>query len=93
VSKQVTNLLQTFVNRCLQRIPKIYWPAVILNQQLWQTTQQEPTELEIKRCKWKWLGHTHFEGQKLTLIMPPLSGTQRVPEEKAAQPTPGDGQF
>jgi hypothetical protein len=36
---------------------------------------------------------THFEGHKLTLIMPPLSGTHRVPEEEAAQPTPGDGQF
>jgi hypothetical protein len=58
VSKQVTNLLKTFVNQCLRRILKIYWPAVISNQQLWQTTQQEPTELEIKRCKWKWLGHT-----------------------------------
>jgi hypothetical protein len=57
VSKQVTNVLQTFVNRCLRRILKIYWPAVISNQQLWQTTKQEPTELEIKRRKWKWLGH------------------------------------
>jgi hypothetical protein len=36
---------------------------------------------------------THFEGHKLTLILPPLSGTHRVPEEEAAQPTPGDGQF
>jgi hypothetical protein len=57
-SKQATNLLQTFVNWCLRCILKIYWPAVILKQQLWQITQQEPTELEIKRRKWKWLGHT-----------------------------------
>jgi hypothetical protein len=34
VSKQVTDLLQTFVNRYLRRILKIYWPAVISNQQL-----------------------------------------------------------
>jgi hypothetical protein len=46
------------VNWCLQRILKIYWPAVISNQQLWQTTQQEPIELEIKQRKWKWLGDT-----------------------------------
>jgi hypothetical protein len=32
---------------------------------------------------------THFEGQKLTFIVPPLSGTHRVPEEEAAKPTPG----
>jgi hypothetical protein len=36
VSNQVTNFLQTFVNRCLRRILKICWPAVISNQQLWQ---------------------------------------------------------
>jgi hypothetical protein len=35
---------------------------------------------------------THFKGHNLTLIVPPLNGTHRVPEE-AAQPTPGDGQF
>jgi hypothetical protein len=35
----------------------------------------------------------HFEGHKLTLIVPPLSETHRVPEEEASQPTPGDGQF
>jgi hypothetical protein len=37
---------------------KTYWPTVISNQQLWQMTQKEPIELEIKRRKWKWLGHT-----------------------------------
>jgi hypothetical protein len=57
VSKQVINLLQTFVNQYFRRILKIYWPAAISNQQLWQTTQQEPIELEIKQHKWKWLGH------------------------------------
>jgi hypothetical protein len=36
---------------------------------------------------------THFEGHKLALIVPPLSGTHMVPEEKAVQPTPDDGQF
>jgi hypothetical protein len=36
---------------------------------------------------------THIEGHILTLIVPPLSGTHRVPEEEAAHPTPRDGQF
>jgi hypothetical protein len=36
---------------------------------------------------------THFEGHKLTLIVPPLSSTHRVPEKEAIQLTPGDGQF
>jgi hypothetical protein len=58
VSKQVTNLLQTFVNRCLQRILKMYWATVISNQQLWQITKQKLIELEIKQGNWKWLGHT-----------------------------------
>jgi hypothetical protein len=63
MSKQVTNFLQMFENRCLRRILKIYWPTVISNPQLWQTTQQNLTELEIKWCKCKWLGYTHWGPQ------------------------------
>jgi hypothetical protein len=92
VSKQVTKLLQTFVNRCLRRILKIYWPAVISNQQLWQITQQEPIELEIKRRKWKWLGHIlgmlQTDNNRAALEWNPQGSRRR-----GAQPTPGDGQF
>jgi hypothetical protein len=55
-----TNLkkLQTFVNYCLRRILKIYWPKKIRNEELWERTQQRKIEEEIKRRRWGWIGHT-----------------------------------
>ena len=33
-------------------------PDIIANEHLWQTTGQEKMELQIKRRRWGWLGHT-----------------------------------
>jgi hypothetical protein len=30
----------------------------ITNEELWRITQQKPIENQIKRRKWKWIGHT-----------------------------------
>jgi hypothetical protein len=29
------------------------------NEELWRKTSQEPIAVEIKRRKWRWIGHTH----------------------------------
>ena len=50
--------LQTFINHCLRLIIKIHWPDTISNKDLWQKTQQNPIEEELKRRRWGWLGHT-----------------------------------
>ena len=58
ITESIRKKLQTFVNRCLRRILRIYWPNVISNRELWERTNQQPIEIEIGRRKWSWLGHT-----------------------------------
>lgn len=49
---------QVFVNKCLRRIMRIYWPLTISNEQLYQLTNCETLETTIKKRKWRWIGHT-----------------------------------
>lgn len=50
--------LQVFINRCLRKILRVFWPAVISNNTLWQLTRQQPIQKEICLRKWRWIGHT-----------------------------------
>jgi len=50
--------LQTFVNRCLRFILRIRWPNIISNKDLWKATGQEDINLEIRKRKLRWIGHT-----------------------------------
>ena len=34
------------------------WPDKVNNNILWTKTNQLPVEVEIKRRKWRWIGHT-----------------------------------
>jgi len=36
----------------------IKWTAKITNEELLRITHQNPTENQIKRKKWNWIGHT-----------------------------------
>jgi hypothetical protein len=36
----------------------IKWIDKITNEELRRITKQKPTEIEIKRRKWNWIGHT-----------------------------------
>ena len=58
LTKQIAKRLQSFVNGCLRKILKINWPDTIRNEELWQRTGQQQIETEIKRRKWRWIGHT-----------------------------------
>ena len=49
--------IQVFVNCCLRQIPGVRWYGRLRNEELWSTSQ-EPIEQQIKRRKWRWLGHT-----------------------------------
>ena len=55
-TKSNTHKLQTFIN--LRNIINIRWPYVISNADLWDKTGQSPIEVEIKKRKWGWIGHT-----------------------------------
>ena len=52
VTEMVTKPLQNFINRCLRRILAIWWPDRISNEDLWKKTDQLPTHIEIKKCKY-----------------------------------------
>ena len=58
MTETVTRSLQTFINRCLQRALVIWWPDRIYNEDLRKETEQLPIHIEIRKRKWKWIGHT-----------------------------------
>ena len=58
ITKKNTTTIQTFVNKCLRIICGIFWPEVITNINLWTQTGQEPMLKQIRRRRWKWIGHT-----------------------------------
>jgi hypothetical protein len=45
------NIHQSFVNRCLRYIMKIWWPRVISNEKLWEMTGQININKEIRKRK------------------------------------------
>ncbi|VDO84752.1 unnamed protein product, partial [Schistosoma curassoni] len=47
-----------FINNCLRKILRIRWPDTISNNQLWERTNQIPAVEEIRKRRWKWIGHT-----------------------------------
>jgi len=62
--KTTTSKPQIFVNRCLRRILNIHWPEVISNDELWRRTEEIEMSMQIKRRKWKWIGHRLRKGNE-----------------------------
>ncbi len=58
VTNTNTKKLQSFTNKCLRNILNIRWPEVISNEQLWDRTRQNPIDIDVKKRKWGWIGHT-----------------------------------
>ena len=58
VTSAIRRKIQIFVNRCLRYILRIWWPNVISNKDLWRVTDQEDINLEIRKRKFRWIGHT-----------------------------------
>ena len=58
VTKEIQRKIQTFVNRCLRYILRIWWPNIISNKDLWKVTGQEDINLEIRKRKFRWICHT-----------------------------------
>ena len=50
--------LQTFINRCLHRILRVYWSYTISNVNLWKITEQASLTQQIMNRKSSWIGHT-----------------------------------
>ncbi|XP_030748908.1 uncharacterized protein LOC115876993 [Sitophilus oryzae] len=58
VTKISINRPQVFINRCLRKILKIFWPDTIRNTDLLHLTNQQEVGIEILKRKWGWIGHT-----------------------------------
>ena len=50
--------VQVFINNCLRRILNVCWPETISNSLVWERTNQLPAEEQIRKRRWKWIGHT-----------------------------------
>ncbi|VDP18162.1 unnamed protein product, partial [Schistosoma margrebowiei] len=50
--------VQVFINSCLRKILNIHWPDTINNSLLWERTNQLSAEEEIRKRRWKCIGHT-----------------------------------
>jgi hypothetical protein len=57
-SESVTAKLQVLINICLRKIFRIYWLGQVTNKELWKRLKQLRIDLQIRKCKWGWLGHT-----------------------------------
>ncbi|VDO97971.1 unnamed protein product [Schistosoma margrebowiei] len=57
-TKAIIQKIQVFINSCLRQILQIRWPDTISNNVLWERTNQIPAEEEIRKKRWKWIGHT-----------------------------------
>ncbi|VDO56434.1 unnamed protein product [Schistosoma margrebowiei] len=52
------NKVQVFINTCPRKILSHHWLNTISNSLLWERTNQLPAEEEIRKRRWKWIGHT-----------------------------------
>ena len=53
---------ETFQNKCLRRIMKIFWPNKISNEELRKRTKVSTIEETIKKRKWRYIGHVLRRG-------------------------------
>jgi hypothetical protein len=57
VTSCIQRKLQSFVNRCLHYILRVWWPRTVSSEKLWQDTGQFDTNMEIRKRKFGWIGH------------------------------------
>ena len=58
VTNEIQCKIQTFVNRCLRYILRIWWSNIISHKDPWKVTGQEDINLVIRKRKFRWIGHT-----------------------------------
>ena len=59
VTKGICHMLEVFQNKCLRRILHIFWPNKITNAELHERTRMLPISLEVKKRRWRWIGHVN----------------------------------
>ena len=51
VTNEIQRKTQTFANRCLRHVLRIWWPNIISNKYLRKVTGQEDINVEIRKRK------------------------------------------
>ena len=59
MTKGICHMLEVFQNKCLRRILHIFWPNKITNAELHGRTGMLPVSLEVKKRRWRWIGHVN----------------------------------
>ncbi|KAK2191066.1 hypothetical protein NP493_60g03025 [Ridgeia piscesae] len=80
--------IQTFINKCLGRILHLKWTDKISNTTLWKMTKQLPIENEIKKRKWRWIGHT-LRKPPNTITHQAITWDPQRRDEEVGHETPG----
>ncbi|KAH9595063.1 NineTeen Complex (NTC) component [Schistosoma haematobium] len=74
--KAIIQKVQVFINSCLCKILRIRWPDTISNNVLWERTNQNPVEEEIRKKCWKWIGHTLSQAPNCVTRQAPIWNPQ-----------------
>ena len=56
-NQKIESRLRGFEGRCLRRILRIHWEQRITNEEISRRTRVNSIIKEIKKRRWKWLGH------------------------------------
>jgi hypothetical protein len=64
-------------------ILRIWWPNIISNKDLWKVTGQEDINAEIRKRKFRWIGHTlRKEDGKISKALEPSGKQEERKTEK-----------
>jgi hypothetical protein len=86
ITCEIQRKLQSFVNRCLRYIMKIWWLRVISNEKLWEMTGQINISKEIRHRKLD----THSVRMIVNHARQLCSGIHKVQEKGVGQGSHGD---
>ncbi|VDO69841.1 unnamed protein product [Schistosoma margrebowiei] len=89
-TKAINQKIQVFSDSCLHKTLRIRWLDTISNDLLWERTNQIPAEEEIKKKRWKWIGHILRKAPKCVIKQASIMNLQslrkrRRPENKLSQ--------
>ena len=71
MTKRDETKLDTFLHKCLRRIPRIYWPMKVLNEEVRRRLGLAPSVYRLRWQRWHWIGHVmrmdHHQNPRIAL--------------------------
>ena len=56
-NRRLESRIRGFEGRCLRRILRIWWEQKVTNREVWKRAGINDIAQEVKKRRWKWLGH------------------------------------